>query len=246
MKPSVADPSQCSQLARMQQFMVCWTWLLAGITVAWWWNRSPAVAMVFGVLIVMGYSLVLGLEFWLAVRAHRDDATPRAGGYQVMMAWLSETQVAAAVFSWRQPFRWRRLPDTLTEGRKNLSDQPLNPTRPAVFVHGFVCNRGFWLPWMEALRARGIPYVSMNLEPVMGGIDGFVEQLEGAIQKIEAAGAVKPVLICHSMGGLVARAWRVAAPGNSQRIARIITIGSPHQGTWLARWSGNPPKKPAV
>jgi pimeloyl-ACP methyl ester carboxylesterase len=237
MNTSAAGSSQGSQLARLQQFMVCWTFLLALLRVTWWWDRWSPVAMLAGVMIVMGFSLVLGLEFWLAVREHRDDATPRARSYQVLKAWWSETMVAAAVFCWRQPFRWRLLPDTLTGDHEDLVGSTLNSTRPVVFVHGFVCNRGFWHPWMEVLQARSIPYLSMNLEPVMGEINGFVAQLENAIQKTEAAGSVKPVLICHSMGGLVARAWRVAAPGNGQRIARIITIGTPHQGTWLARWS---------
>lgn len=237
MNTPAAVPSQGSQLARLQQFVVCWTCSLAVLTVAWWWDRSTPVAMLAGVLIVMGFSLLLGLEFWLAVREHRDDATPRARGHQVLKAWWSETKVAAAVFSWRQPFRWRLLKDTLNDYKEAFAGSQRKPTRTVVFVHGFVCNRGFWHPWMRKLRANGIPYLSMNLEPVMGGIDGFVTQLELAVQLVEAAGGNKPVLICHSMGGLVARAWLVAKTGNSQRIDQLITIGSPHQGTRLARWS---------
>ena len=56
-----------------------------------------------------------------------------------------------------------------------------------------------------------------------------------------------PVLVCHSMGGLVARAWLRAgchdasgAVPRIDRVARIVTLGSPHRGTWLARASGTP------
>jgi triacylglycerol lipase len=113
--------------------------------------------------------------------------------------------------------------------------------RPVVFIHGLFCNRGFWHPWMRMLHSQGIPYLSVNLEPVMGGIDGFVAQLEEAVSQLEAvaegATALPPVLVCHSMGGLVARAWLASATTNRQRIHHIITVGTPHQGTWLARWS---------
>ena len=38
-------------------------------------------------------------------------------------------------------------------------------------------------------------------------------------------------------GGLAARAWLDAVPGADQRVDRIVTIGSPHHGTWLAQFS---------
>lgn len=43
--------------------------------------------------------------------------------------------------------------------------------RGVVLVHGFMCNRGLWLPWFIPLQARGHAYVAVNLEPVMGSID---------------------------------------------------------------------------
>eukprot|EP01041_Mallomonas_annulata_P026061 gene26061-biopygen18840 len=39
------------------------------------------------------------------------------------------------------------------------------------------------------------------------------------------------------MGGLAARAWMAATPGAGSRVRNIITIGTPHRGTWLARFS---------
>ena len=39
------------------------------------------------------------------------------------------------------------------------------------------------------------------------------------------------------MGGLVARAWLRSDPRNTARIHHVITIGSPHHGTWLGRWN---------
>jgi triacylglycerol esterase/lipase EstA (alpha/beta hydrolase family) len=42
------------------------------------------------------------------------------------------------------------------------------------------------------------------------------------------------------MGGLAARAWLAAHQEHRSRVQGIITIGSPHHGTWLARWSHLP------
>ena len=48
------------------------------------------------------------------------------------------------------------------------------------------------------------------------------------------------MLVCHSMGGLAARAWLAATPGARSRVHRVITIGSPHHGTWLGQFSHVP------
>jgi triacylglycerol esterase/lipase EstA (alpha/beta hydrolase family) len=45
-----------------------------------------------------------------------------------------------------------------------------------------------------------------------------------------------PLLVCHSMGGLAARAWLRQAEAAAQ-VERVITIATPHQGTWMARFS---------
>jgi triacylglycerol esterase/lipase EstA (alpha/beta hydrolase family) len=39
------------------------------------------------------------------------------------------------------------------------------------------------------------------------------------------------------MGGLAARAWLGSSASARSRVARVITIGTPHAGTWLARFS---------
>ncbi|HEX4508489.1 MAG TPA: permease, partial [Burkholderiaceae bacterium] len=48
-------------------------------------------------------------------------------------------------------------------------------------------------------------------------------------------------IVAHSMGGLVARAWlRGVDPA---RVARVITLGTPHGGTWLAGLALSPNAK---
>jgi triacylglycerol esterase/lipase EstA (alpha/beta hydrolase family) len=106
-----------------------------------------------------------------------------------------------------------------------------------VFVHGFVCNRAIWLPWMRRLRQRGRNYLSVNLEPLFGPLDSYLPAIDTAISTAERCSSAKPIVICHSMGGLVMRAWLAKSAESARRIERVITIGTPHHGTWLGRLS---------
>jgi triacylglycerol esterase/lipase EstA (alpha/beta hydrolase family) len=143
---------------------------------------------------------------------------------------MGESIMAPRVFLWRQPFRSLAIPDQL-----HRSSQ-----RGVVFIHGFVCNRGFWNPWMERLKNTGHPFVAVNLEPVFGSIAQYAPIIEAAIERVTQATGQPPLVVCHSMGGLAIRAWLRANRSNGltdDRIYRVVTIGSPHHGTWLARFS---------
>lgn len=222
------DPAP-SSLARLQQVMVVGAFLAAGAWV-WWMAPQSILWACLGVMLVfMGYALILAIEILAAAEVNRDDAAPRATALQWAASWWQEVRVAPLVFAWRQPFLWRRLPDTLTA--------PDGSVAAVVLIHGFVCNRGFWLPWMQRLRAAGVPYVSLNLEPIFGSIDEYTPVIDAAVVRATALTGRPPNLICHSMGGLAARAWLASAPGAAARIGTVITIGTPHRGTWLARFS---------
>ncbi len=150
---------------------------------------------------------------------------------QLLRAWWGEVWTAPAVFYWRQPFRANAVPDFLpadARGRRGL-----------LLVHGFVCNRGLWTPWLRRLRAAGVPFVAVSLEPVFGRIDAYAPTVEEAVRRLEAATGLPPVIVAHSMGGLAVRAWLDAAQGDD-RVHRVVTIGSPHHGTWLGRFGHLP------
>ena len=155
-------------VALLQRFLI-----LTLITVVTaWFIISPAyfpVVVVIGVafLIVFTYAWILASEFVLLLVYGTEDGSCRPAFPQVVRAWLGEVLSAPRVFCWRQPWRFNAEPDWLP-----------NAPRPGVLlVHGFFCNRAFWNPWMAQLRAAGIPYMAVNLEPMFGSIDSYPRPL---------------------------------------------------------------------
>lgn len=215
-------------LARLQQATTLGLLALAAGWFAWFAARGRWGWAVLGaLLIVLGYALFLGVEMLLLAWQHGDDPSPRASAAQLLRAWWGEVRTAPQVFCWRQPFRSQALPDLLgpeSAGRTGV-----------VLVHGFVCNRGLWNPWMRELRRRGIPHVAVNLEPVFGSIDDYPPHIDAAVRQVAMATGRPPLVVAHSMGGLAVRRWW-AGHGAGTPLARVITIGSPHAGTWLARF----------
>jgi triacylglycerol lipase len=228
-------------VAWWQRWMVVSSLGLVVAWVVWSWPRDPVWAGVGVVVMLGGLGWGLALQFavmaWVARRCGRPvpwAALPRA--------WAREWLHALRVFAWRQPWRSRRLPDTPATGA-------LASGRPGVvLVHGHLCNRGFWTPWLHLLQARGCAFAAVDLEPVFGDIDRYAPLIEAAVQRVTGITGRPPLVLCHSMGGLAVRAWwktwRRAEPASAQvvprlqdRVSRIVTLGSPHQGTWLARWS---------
>lgn len=224
-------------LARLQQGITLGTLFLAALW-AWhqWHAGRPGYAGIGVALILGGYALVLAFEILLLRCAHGDDPAPRASASTLLRAWWGEVLWVPAVFCWRQPFRSRRWPDHLPHASLGSSPSLTTPVRGVVLVHGFVCNRGLWNHWLQRLTARGTPFVAVNLEPVFGSIDDYAAQIEEAVQKIERCTGLAPVIVAHSMGGLAVRRWW-AEQGDDARVHHAVTLGTPHRGTWLAKFA---------
>jgi alpha-beta hydrolase superfamily lysophospholipase len=72
--------------------------------------------------------------------------------------------------------------------------------------------------------------------PVFGSIDDYVGIVEHAMRRLEAATGEALVIVAHSMGRLAVRRWWVEQ-GDETRVRHVLTIDSPHHGTWLARFA---------
>ena len=217
-------------LARIQQFIVANLMLLMSLWVALTWNYSYFVTVMGLLVFGLGHAAFLALNFGLGYWINRHDPTPHAGIFMLVRAWMGETLMAPRVFCWQQPFRWNAEPDCFE------NDPAVRNRRGIVFVHGFICNRGFWNPWLSRLRQGGHAFSAVNLEPVFGSIDEYAPIIEAAVQRMTATTGMPPLLVCHSMGGLAVRAWLSASQAYGL-VHHVITLGTPHHGTWLGRFS---------
>lgn len=117
------------------------------------------------------------------------------------------------------------------------ADAPLapDPRVPVVLVHGYFSNRGTLCALAKALATVGVaPVFVPSLPAVLAPIETFAGHLETVIRQVtQATGQQRVILVCHSMGGLAARACLRAF--GTQRVAGLVTLGSPHHGTALAQ-----------
>ncbi len=224
-------------IARFQRAFVAGLLVLA-LLAGWSLRGHGLLAFLAGFLAVVSvYPGVLAIEFVALWFINRRDIAPRATAGQLLGAWWSEVLAGYVTFGWRQPFRASAVPDGL--------DAALRGRRGVVLIHGFLCNRGLWMPWYPELRRRGQAFAAVNLEPVFGSIDDYAPLIDAAVQRVRDATGLAPVLVCHSMGGLAARAWlrrrrasfaagAADALGGRPPVAHVVTIGTPHHGTVFA------------
>ncbi len=175
-----------------------------------------------GVLLLLRM-LITANNFRLAWR-FRSDTPPRFRIHprQACRLYLEEFRSTMLSSSWTMPFR-------AFSGHQ----APASNTLPVLLIHGYGCNSGYWHGMSRRLRAAGISHHALSLEPVFGAIDSFVPAVHAAVERLcRESGSPRIVLLAHSMGGLVARAYLCAH--GEQRIARVITLGTPHHGTGLA------------
>ena len=190
-------------------------------------------------LIVLLVTLLVGIEALLmliclvvaasfaiaAMNASPRPARLQLGAGQTIILWLREVLVAWSVAVVLMPVeRWlmrRDIPGTRV-------DLP-----PVLLIHGYVNNAGALFILWRAIKNAGIGVHTVNLEPVYADIDRYAAVIEARLARIQhAAGGRRVTLVCHSMGGLVARAYLRAHGG--ARVAQVITLGTPHGGTILA------------
>jgi predicted alpha/beta hydrolase family esterase len=217
-------------IARLQRTTV---FLLVAVSLLWLvtraWDGQWLSAIVGAFLLMNIQPLLLTVEFFVLLPwVNRGDPAPRPSLAQLLRAWWRESLTAQAVFTWHQPFRSRAHADTIGQGARGH--------HAIVLVHGFYCNRGLWNGWVRGLRAAQVPFIAVNLEPPFAGIDDYVPILEDAVVRATAATRMPPLLVGHSMGGLAIRAWwRAQGDRADARVHSVITIGTPHHGTFTAR-----------
>ncbi len=111
---------------------------------------------------------------------------------------------------------------------------------PLVFVHGWGGGRGDFIPmaWYLNRMGRRRSY-SIRFEE-SGDLEARGAELAEFLKEvIEVTGEPQVDIVAHSMGGVVARV-AILRCGMGEVIRRVVTLGSPHGGTFAARLGNTP------
>lgn len=105
---------------------------------------------------------------------------------------------------------------------------------PVIFVHGFMQNRVDFLRMARVVARRKIgPCFGINYN-WLAPIETSAETLAAFVERVRReTHADRVALVCHSMGGLVAREYM--ATGGADKVAACVTIATPHAGVM---WTG--------
>jgi pimeloyl-ACP methyl ester carboxylesterase len=216
-------------LGRILRISSLLTIALATVLAVWFTDLglSPSIAIAIGVLLpFVIHALPLGIEFITGALIDRRPIA-RLNAVDAVRLWLVESWRSFVVFNIDQPWR------------ANFAERPIvnDAARPAVLlVPGYMCNRASWRHWVLDGLPSDWNVATINLEPVYAPVEDHADSLHVAVQKLLAdSGSERVTLVCHSMGGLAARAY-LRAKGHDL-VARVITIDTPHHGTVFARYA---------
>jgi triacylglycerol lipase len=107
---------------------------------------------------------------------------------------------------------------------------------PILLVHGFVENHAIFTIMERALRRRGFHMLTAyDYGLLTHSIPRAAIRLGGAIERLATHSGYERIhVIGHSLGGLITR-YYVQRLGGDRRVHTLVTLGTPHQGTQLAR-----------
>lgn len=106
---------------------------------------------------------------------------------------------------------------------------------PILLVHGLVDNRSIFTLLRTGLRRRGFGQVStLNYNSLRGDVRTIAARLAEEVEALVAETGYERIhIIGHSLGGVVAR-YYVTRLGGDERVHTLVTLGTPHSGTWTA------------
>ncbi len=188
--------------------------------------EQPALALLAGIaFVVLLRLLITANNFFLAWRfASNTPAEYRLTLRQACRLFSGEFRATMTSSSWAMPFH---------AFAKRIAPQPAD--LPVLLIHGYGCNSGYWHSMSQALQRTRISHYAVSLEPITCGIDEYVPMVQAAIEHLcSETGQSQILIVAHSMGGLAARAYLRKC--GSHRIAKVITLGTPHHGTGLAQF----------
>lgn len=176
-------------------------------------------------LFTCGTAICVVAIYWYETRNAPDERipSPRLTTASVL-AVFANTLASMLLFTATRPFGTfaRKVPG------------PAAHAPPVILIHGLFSNAAAWVCFGKALEAEGYTYSTYCYSSRKQTVDEILDGLEGHVSAVERhCPGVTPLIVCHSLGGLLARRW-LALEGNATRVAGLVTIGTPHEGSKLA------------
>lgn len=183
------------------------------------WRATVAVAG--GAGIVTGLYPVVP-QIGLALMRHMAGRPqPRRLGRIIFLEWALAVAVQAV-----RPAGFFGIP---------VPGPPARGPRPVVLLHGFGQGNANFLVLGNRLHRAGLGPLYGFEYWTLGKVTTAARRLGVLVEEVCARhGAAKVDLVGHSMGGVVARTY-VSLFGGAERVRHLVTIGSPHHGTSMAK-----------
>ena len=188
-------------------------------------DASPVAAGLLAIAALLGVRLAITLMTYSFAWKYQSAAL-RLGPARTLRMIVAEWGAFIANFVVLSPF------ENLWMGPDRLRPSAERP--PLLMVHGYGCSRAAWWWLRHRLEAHGWVVATINLEPIYNDIEHYVDSLARRIDEVLAAtGASRLILVGHSMGGLVIRAY--LRRHGADKVSRVVTLGTPYGGSELAR-----------
>lgn len=218
-----------STYIRTAQFVELASYALIAYLVGLAWAHAMVAAVL---AFLAARMLFVGGSFTLAW-LHRSSRAP-----QHRIDFPATLAMVAREYLWLLAFNVLYVP---WERIFLRADPPARPGqgKPIVLVHGYFANRGYFRPLVRRLEREGFGSVFVpNLRSWHATIERFEAELGSCLERVANGTGQRCIVIAHSMGGLGIRA-HLARHGR-RYVERVVTIGSPHHGTALARYAMGP------
>ena len=189
--------------------------------------ENPWLAAALACTIVISVRMLIVANNFVLARRFCTPAPPGCGLSFLQACRLFGNEFIASMVSssWTLAFR-------------TFADRPAPQAHglPVLLVHGYGCNSGYWHSMSRQLLKSGISHRGLDMEPIGASIDVYAPQIEDAITQLcRDSRSDRVIIVAHSMGGLAARAFFRAY--GAQRVAALITLGTPHSGSGLANFA---------
>ena len=101
--------------------------------------------------------------------------------------------------------------------------------KKVVILHGLYMSGFVMLPLSKRITKLGFDTLNLSYQSLSPNTATIFQQIDSFIDGENTA------FVCHSMGGLIARAYLEANSQHAASVKKVITLGTPHKGATLAK-----------